>query len=134
MKEMTLDAVIGNLGLVTDWINSELEAQDCPMKACMQIDVAIDEIFSNIARHAYPGKTGSVTIRHDTQDGVFSITFEDQGIPYDPLQKEDPDVSLSAEEREIGGLGIFLVKKTMDAMAYRYQNGRNILTIRKRIR
>lgn len=133
MKEITVDAVIGNIDRVTDLVNEELEALGCPMKAQAQIDVAIDEIFSNIVRYAYPGESGSVTVRYDCEDGLFSISFEDEGFHYNPLEKQDPDVSLPAEERKIGGLGIFLVKKTMDAMEYQRAGSRNILTIRKRI-
>lgn len=133
MKEMVLDASIENIVRVTECIDSELEAQGCPLKAQMQIDVAIDELFSNIARYAYPREGGSVTVRYDYQDGVFSITFIDRGVPYNPLEKSDPDVSLPAVERNIGGLGIFLVKKTMDGMEYQRMDGCNILTIRKRI-
>ena len=133
MKEITADAVMESIDLITDRINEELEALDCPGKPRAQIDVAIDEILSNIIRYAYPREPGSVTVRYDCEDGIFSISFEDEGAQYNPLKKQDPDISLSAEERKIGGLGIFLVKKTMDAVEYRHQDGRNILTIRKRI-
>ena len=133
VEEITLDAVTGNLGRITDWVNSALDTYGCPARARMQIDVAIDEIFSNIARYAYPGKTGRATVRCDYADGLVSITFTDDGISYNPLEKQDPDTTLPAAEREIGGLGIFLVKKTMDAMEYQRLNGCNILTIRKKI-
>ena len=133
VKEMTVEASVGSIGAVTAWINKELDKLDCPVKARMQIDMAIDEIFANIAMYAYPEGHGSALLRVEYEDGLVSITFIDEGIPYDPLKKEDPDITLSAEEREIGGLGIFLVKKTMDAMEYKRTDGRNILTIRKRI-
>ena len=97
--------------------------------------MAIDEIFINIASYAYAPGTGdaTVTMDYDAGSGMFSLTFSDSGIPYNPLLKEDPDVNLPAEERSIGGLGIFLVKKTMDDMRYEYRDGRNILTLMKKI-
>jgi anti-sigma regulatory factor (Ser/Thr protein kinase) len=100
----------------------------------MQIDVAVDELFGNIARYAYPEGAGRATVRiePDPERQEVSITFLDRGIPYDPLQKEDPDVTLSAEERKIGGLGIYIVKKSMDAVSYRYEDGQNILCILKK--
>lgn len=133
MKEMTVEATIENIEKVTMFVDEELEAYDCPMKTQMQVDIAIDELLSNIARYAYhPGK-GSVTVRIEVLEEPFSVsvTFIDHGIPYDPLAKEDPDVTLSAEEREVGGLGIFMVKKSMDEMAYEYKDGQNILRIKK---
>ena len=135
MKELTLTASLENIPEATAFIDAQLEALDCPMKAQMQIDVAIDELFANIAQYAYAPDVGEARIRFEFDDSsrMASITFIDRGVPFDPLQKSDPDVTLSAEEREAGGLGIFLVKKTMDGMEYRRENGCNILTIRKRI-
>ena len=103
------------------------------MKAQMQIDVAIDELFGNIAHYAYQQKVGAATVQVETEDAppAVTITFIDSGVPYDPLKKEDPDVTLSAGERSAGGLGIFLVKKTMDDILYEYKDGKNILKIRK---
>ena len=105
------------------------------MKAQMQIDVAIDELFANIAYYAYPDRTGEATVRFDFNETTrtASITFIDSGVPFNPLEQADPDVTLSAEEREIGGLGIFMVKKTMDTLEYSHENGYNELTIHKRI-
>ena len=135
MKELTLEAVKENITAVTMFVDEQLEALECSMKAQMQLDVAVDELFTNIASYAYPSGTGNATIRldFDPADRMFSITFIDSGIPYNPLEKPAPDVTLSAEERSIGGLGIFLVKKTMDDMTYRYENNQNIVTIRKKI-
>ena len=135
MKKLTIDATIENIEKVTEFVNEQLESYDCPVKAQMQIDVAIDELFGNIAHYAYNPDTGPVTVQVETKDEPCSviITFIDNGKPYDPLKKMDPDVTLSAEEREIGGLGIFLVKKTMDDISYEYKNGQNILTIKKSI-
>ena len=133
IHEITVDAVLENIPAVTDWVNDLLEQADCPMKAQRQLDVAIDELFSNIARYAYAPQTGKATLRLTMlqQPAGVALTFIDQGKPYDPLAKVDPDVTLSAEERAIGGLGIFLVKKTMDDMTYARQEDSNVLTITK---
>ena len=133
MKKITLDAKTENLQQVLSFVDAALEAADCPMKTQMQIDIAVEELFTNIASYAYAPGSGSAVIGIDVRDGSAEITFADSGIPYDPLKKEDPDVSLSAEDREIGGLGIFMVKKTMDDMRYVYRDGQNILTIRKKL-
>lgn len=135
MTEWTFEAAAENIPQLTELIDGQLEALDCPMKAQMQIDVAVDEIFGNIARYAYGDGRGDATVRFDF-DGtsrIASISFMDRGMPFDPLKKADPDVTLSVEEREVGGLGIYLVKKTMDDMKYRYENGMNILTLYKHI-
>ncbi|WP_026835340.1 ATP-binding protein [Eubacterium xylanophilum] len=135
MKEVTVVASIDNVRKVTEFVDAELERFDCPPKAQMQIDIAIDELFSNIANYAYNPEVGEATVRVEVIEDPLSveITFIDNGVPYDPLKKEDPDVTLSAEEREIGGLGIFMVKKTMDNVVYEYTNGKNILKIVKNI-
>ena len=133
MKELKIDAKTENLEQVMAFIDTELEGIDCPMKEQMQLDVAVEEIFVNIASYAYEPGTGDALIRFEKlQDpGRVEITFIDSGIPYDPLKKEDPDVTLSAEERQIGGLGIFMVKKSMDDMTYTRSDGQNILTLYK---
>ena len=135
MKEMTVDAAIENIPAVTAFVEEQLEQYDCPMKAQMQIDIAIDELFSNIAQYAYTPNTGKATVRVEVTEDPMAvvITFIDNGVPYDPLAKEDPNVSLPADERQIGGLGIFMVKKSMDEITYEYKNGQNILTIKKHI-
>ena len=135
MKELTLEAVKENITAVTMFVDEQLESFECSMKAQMQLDVAVDELFANIANYAYPGGVGNATIQieFEPSERMVSITFIDSGIPYDPLKKPDPDVTLSAEERSIGGLGIFLVKKTMDDMTYRFENNQKIVTIRKKI-
>ncbi len=135
MKELTVQATLENIPLVTAAMDEFLEALDCPLKAQMQLDVAVDELFGNIAQYAYPGGTGSVTVRfdHDEAARMVSVTFVDSGVPFDPLKQRDPDVSLSIDDRKEGGLGIFMVKKTMDHMVYRHEDGCNLLTIYKRI-
>ena len=135
MQEMTLPAVIESIPTVTAWIDEALEALDCPVKAQMQLDVAIDEIFSNIALYAYGDKGGSATLQTDFDAAarLFKIRFIDSGMPFDPLAQAEPNTALSSEEREIGGLGIFLVRKTMDDVSYQYSDGHNILSIAKAI-
>ena len=136
VKELTVEAAIENIEKVTEFINAELEALGCSFKAETQIDVAIDELFGNIARYAYNPETGKATVRLEVEEEPLSviITFIDNGRPFNPLEKSDPDITLSAEEREIGGLGIFLVKKTMDLIEYDYRDGQNILKIKKSVR
>ena len=135
MKELTLKATIENIPQVTAFVDKQLEALDCPVKAQMQLDVAVDELFGNIARYAYGNGEGEATIRFsfDPSTHRVAITFMDNGAPFNPLEKTDPDVTLAAEDRAVGGLGIFLVKKTMDQLEYRLEDGRNILTIFKKI-
>lgn len=147
IAELTLDATLENLAQVMAFAEQNMEALDVPMKAQMQINIAVDEIFSNIANYAYGTEIGQVTVQMCTlqkteraedqnasepdNTGAIILTFIDRGVPYDPLAKEDPDTTLSLEEREIGGLGIFMVKKSMDEMTYEYKDGQNILRIRK---
>ena len=135
MKELTVQAALENIPVVTAAMDEFLEALDCPLKAQMQLDVAVDELFGNIAQYAYPDGTGSVTVRfdHDEAARMVSVTFVDSGVPFDPLKQRDPDVSLSIDDRKEGGLGICMVKKTMDHMVYRHEDGCNLLTIYKRI-
>ena len=106
------------------------------MKEMMQIDVAVEEIFVNIAHYAYKPDVGKavVSASMDSDHAIISVSFEDTGTPFNPLAKEDPDVTLSAAERKIGGLGIFMVKKSMDNVHYERKDGKNILTLVKRIR
>ena len=136
MKELTIAATVENIGAVTDFVDAQLEALDCPMKSLMQINIAIDELFGNIAHYAYNPDVGEATVRAEVEEEPLSviITFIDGGVPYDPLQAAEPDTTLSAEERALGGLGIFMVRKSMDEITYRYENGRNILSIRKTLR
>lgn len=133
MKVVELEAKTENLQQVLDCIDGELEKAGCPVTVQIQIDIAVEEVFVNIASYAYAPGTGqarvSIEISPDNQQARIVLT--DQGIPFDPLAKPDPDVTLSAEERQIGGLGIYMVKKTMDDVTYEYKDGSNILTITK---
>ena len=132
---LTVPATLEKLSDVTAFLEQHLEEAGCAMKAQMQINVAAEEIYVNIAHYAYAPGTGHATINL-TIDGDpkhATITFSDSGRPFNPLEKEDPDVSLPVEERDIGGLGIFMTKKTMDDVRYEYRDGRNILTLVKEI-
>ena len=135
MKELTLSATVENIEVVTDFVNEELEALECPMKIETQIDIAIDEIFGNIVHYAYDFEAGQATVRFESTGDppTVSITFIDSGVPYDPLKKADPDTTLSIDDRKIGGLGIYMVKKSMDDVTYEYKNGQNVLTIKKNL-
>lgn len=135
MKQLCVPAKLEQLDHVLAFITDELESAGCAEEIKMQISIAVEEIFVNIFSYAYPPKEGNATIRIDIGGTpvVAQIEMIDQGVPYDPLQRQDPDITLSAEERGIGGLGIFMVKQTMDEVAYRYEDNSNILTIRKTI-
>ena len=128
MDELSVDAKLENIEGVQDFIKARLG--DCPQKIQNQIGIVIDEVFSNIVRYAYDRSAGSVAVRMAVDDDI-TIEFEDSGIAFNPLAHDDPDISLPAEERELGGLGIFMVKKIMDSVEYRREGNKNILTIRK---
>ncbi len=134
-KDLDIEAVEDNLDEVMAYVDEKLEAVGCSMKAQMQIDIAVEEIFVNICKYAYHPEKGRAVVRVEVSDDPVQvkITFIDHGKPYDPLLKDDPDVTLSADEREIGGLGIFMVKQTMDAVEYEYKDGSNILTLVKNL-
>lgn len=132
---LTVEAATYNLEKVISFVDERLEEAECPAKVQMKINIAIDEIFSNIAQYAYSPNTGLVTVQVEIIKEPLSacITFIDRGTPYNPLSEPDPDISLSAKDRQIGGLGIYLVKKSMDDVSYEYLEGKNILTIKKAI-
>ncbi len=135
MAELNIKAELGKLDEVIDFVNAGLEANDCPMKIRIQIDVAVEEMFVNICHYAYTPDKGSalISFEFDEQARNAVITFNDTGVPFDPTASPDPDINAPASERQIGGLGIYMVKKSMDKMLYRYENGHNILTIVKAI-
>ncbi|MBR1438492.1 MAG: ATP-binding protein [Synergistaceae bacterium] len=131
MKELTTDASIQKLDEVLDFIDELLEEWNCPLKTVHQINIAAEEIFVNIAHYAYGEGTGEAKITVGKSGDMAEIIFTDSGTPYNPLAKPDPDVTLPAEEREIGGLGIYMVKKSMDEVEYQYRDGCNVFTMRK---
>ena len=133
MQNLEIAALRDNLPEVNGFVEAFLEEHECPRRAAFQLNLAVEEIFINIASYAYPEGTGSavITIEYLPEIPGVRIVFADSGVPYDPLAKEDPDVTLGALDRGVGGLGIFLVKKTMNLMEYRYEDGKNILTLEK---
>jgi anti-sigma regulatory factor (Ser/Thr protein kinase) len=138
--ELNVEAKIEMLEEVHAFVDRYLDAWECPPRAQMQIDVAVEEIFVNIASYAYTPRGGMAVIGVEILDGapecgqgkMIVLTFTDGGVPYNPLIKPDPDVTLSAAERPIGGLGIYMVKKSMDDLSYEYKDGKNILRMQKR--
>lgn len=133
MKEITVDAVMEELTKVTAFVDQKLKEAGCSVRTQTQVDIAVDEIFSNIVRYAYGtgGGKAAVCVDAETEPRTITLTFTDRGVPYNPLEQEEPDISLSAEEREPGGLGIFMVKNLMDEVGYRYENGHNVLCLKK---
>ena len=135
MNELNIAATLENLDAVMGFIEEQLEEYGCSMETQMQVALAAEEVYVNIANYAYNPEVGPATIQVEVHEDPLEvvITFMDNGKPFDPLRKENPDITLSADDREIGGLGIFLVKQTMDDVHYEYTDGRNILRIRKRL-
>ena len=136
LREITVTATFDQIKTVTDFVNDQLAGLGCSERIRIQVDIAIDELFGNIARYAYQPNIGPATVRVEVGEGPLSviITFIDHGVPYNPLAARIPDTtSLPASERPIGGLGLFMVKKTMDDISYNYRDGQNILTIRKKL-
>lgn len=133
-QELRIQAQVEKLDDVLAFIDGNLEAWDCSMKAQLQLDVAVEEIYVNIAHYAYGTEGGgdaTIRLKYDEAKRTVDVIFIDSGMPYDPLAKPDPDITLSVEEREIGGLGIFMVKKSMDDMRYERKDDQNILTLTK---
>ena len=135
MDELVIEATRENLPKVISFVNEHLEAADCNTRTQIQIDIAVEELFINIASYAYDPEIGTAVVQVTVTDEPLSveITFIDNGRQYDPLAKEDPDITLPINKRKKGGLGIFMVKKSMDDIHYEYADGKNILTIKKNL-
>ena len=133
--ELLIDATVENLTVVNEYVESILSGVECSMKTKMQIDLVVEEIFVNVASYAYEDGIGKATVGCRLLDNPLAteIVFKDEGIPYNPLENEAPDTNLPIEQRRIGGLGIFLVKKNVDFIDYEYKDGQNVLTIRKNL-
>ena len=131
--ELTVIATLENYDRVAEFVEGELEIREVPMAAQAQIVIALDEMYTNVAKYAYADDPGEVTVRLDFTEEITEVkmTIMDCGIPYDPLKRPDPDVSLEAEARQIGGLGIYMVKQMMEEVSYEYRGGMNILRMRK---
>lgn len=135
MKKFTVPARLEQLESVQDFISQELERCGCDMHVQMQIEMAVEEIFVNIAHYAYDSGAGDATIQCEILENPLRtvIQFMDHGTPFDPLKKEDADTSPEALNAREGGLGILMVKKLMDEVSYSYEDGKNILTIHKNL-
>lgn len=134
MSEKTFSADKNALPEVLEFTESELEKADCPMKTAMTLTVAIEEMFVNVASYAYQnGGTATLAIEHDREKNEILFRLTDSGVPFNPLAKPDPDITLPAEKRKIGGLGIYMMKKAMDEVFYANENGENILTMIKKL-
>lgn len=133
MKELTVLAKTENLEQVLEFVNGLLEEKNSPMNLVFELDIAVEELFVNIAHYAYTPEIGEATIQVSFEEEDVVITFIDRGIPYNPWAKKDPDITLSLEERQIGGLGIYMVKNSMDEVDYAYIDGKNVVTIKKNV-
>lgn len=134
-NELTVDAELSHLDDVVGFVEDSLGRTSCPMKLTMQVVLCIEELFVNVASYAYDNLKGVCIINLETQhtdkQGKVSIEIIDFGKPFNPLEKEDPDITLSAEDRQIGGLGIYMVKQTMDQVTYDYKDEKNMLRLEK---
>ncbi len=119
---------------IAAWVEDELSKLDCPQKIIMQISMCLEEAFINIAHYAYGDKTGSMDLIFEYDNSIVTLCLKDKGVAFDPLAKQDPDVTLGIDERKIGGLGIFLVKEMMDEVHYQRLNNENVLTFSKKIK
>ncbi|MDO4467555.1 MAG: ATP-binding protein [Bacillota bacterium] len=133
MVKRTFNASVDSLAEAQAFLEKELENLDCPFPFILKFSLAFEEVFVNVAHYAYPNKEGEVIVQMDYQNGMVIVSLIDQGIPFNPLEKKDPDTSLALEEREIGGLGILMVKKSMDEVHYEYKDNSNIFTMKKKI-
>ena len=130
-----VNADVNELQRVLNFVEGCVQEIDCSPKALMQINVAVEEIFVNIAHYAYSGKIGEAVIEVEIDDEpkTVTITFIDRGVKFDPLAKPDPDVTLSVKDRQIGGLGIFMTKKFMDELSFEYRDGQNVFAMKKNL-
>lgn len=126
------DASDDSLAAASEFVASFFEERNASPKTVMQTGVAFEEVFVNVAHYAYKGEAGKVEVSLEDEGENAVITLKDSGIPFNPLEREEPDITLSAEERNVGGLGIFITKKVMDEVSYEYKEGFNILTMRKK--
>lgn len=132
-KEIILDATVENIAVATDFLEKCLSETNCPKQVRVQMNIAMDELLGNIVRYAYGEADGQAVIRFELEKHpeAVCVIFIDRGIPYNPLEKKDPDIALPAKERKVGGLGIYIVRQFMDEMEYERNDGQNRLLIRK---
>ena len=135
-KTLQVDATLENMDAVISFVEEQLQEVDCPGKVCRQICVSLEEIYVNIVNYAYGDNIGPCTITTSIESylegGELCMVIKDRGKPFNPLEREDPDITLSAEERRIGGLGIYMVKKSMDEVSYAHRDGYNTITLVKK--
>lgn len=134
MATLTVPAKKEYINQLLDLLHQQLDRVSCPLKISLELELAVEEAFVNIATHAYVKEGGTATFDCEVEPdaGLVILRFTDQGLPFNPLGKKDPDTALSADQRPIGGLGIFLIKKTMDKCAYTYHQGANVFTLTKK--
>ena len=128
-KTITLKAINGNYTILLEWLNKTIEPWSLGSELVNKISICLEEIFVNITSYAYIENVGNVKVSIEKLDSEIILTFEDQGIKYNPLQKEDPDITLSLNERQVGGLGIFMVKQMTKNIEYEYFNNKNRLEL-----
>lgn len=131
MEYRVFPATDGALDDINEWIETMLEEADCSPRSSMQVQLCLEEVFVNIAHYAYGDATGEAEVWAGVENGKLTMTFADRGLPFDPLAHEDPDVAHIEQKETEGGLGIYLVKQMMDEVTYRYEEGKNILTMVK---
>lgn len=133
MKKLQVAQVIENLHKITEFVSADLKDRGCSPTVIRKISVVIDEVFGNIVFHGDRRGDGTVTVLEEFEENppAIALTFIDQNAPFDPLGKADPNTRLPAGKRRIGGLGIFMVKRTVDQIDYEYKDGSNILKIKK---
>jgi len=133
-NKITMKATMDNLDYVLEFVERNLNTTDCPMKITMKIVLCIEELYVNIVNYAYDGYEGDCTICMEVPDDIpnkVKITITDQGKYFNLLEQENPDITLDADERDIGGLGIFMVKSTMDKIDYERKEGDNVIVLEK---
>lgn len=133
MKYLTLAARLPELERAMAFIEEELLAAGCPDRARLQLALAAEEVFVNIASYAYPEAYGTVCLALSVsgRPPAATLTFTDSGQPYNPLDQPEPDLGLTAAARDIGGLGIYLVRQNVDSLCYQFVDGKNVLTLKK---
>lgn len=132
-ESRTYEASVENLSPAMDFFSDGLTEAGVSLKSIMQLQIAFEELFVNVANYAYPDKNGKVTVSFDFSDNTAEIEISDAGIPFNPLAKPDPDLAETLEKREPGGLGVFMAKELTDEQFYVREDGMNKITIRKRM-
>ena len=130
---LRVPAKLEGMDVILAFVSYLLDINGCSPKTRTQLRIAVEELYVNVTLYAYPDGDGWAEMRGSVEDGVATFKLIDGGRPFDPLAKEDPDTMLSGEDREIGGLGIFMVKTTMDEMTYEYRDGCTQLMMRKKL-